>query len=79
MTTRRPANGLTRRTMLTDGRPQLTLGDVLNVLIDSQFERDAGGGREFDPTKSPLPSVSLHEHLTREPSNFLVMERLEPV
>ena len=67
------------RVVFTDGGAQLALGDVLDVLVDCQFERHPGGRRPLDPAEGPIVGVGLHEQPSGQASDFLVVSRFETV
>ena len=65
--------------VLLDADAQLTLGDVLEVLIDRQLDAGAGRRRPLDAARECVAArVGLNEDLPVPPSNLCVVCRLDP-
>ena len=72
---RRTAEG----TVLCDTLAQFALGDMLQELVDGQFDGSAGRRRLLEAAEGVAPCVGLHQHLAVLAANHRVVRRLEPV
>jgi hypothetical protein len=67
----------TPRVIAGDAGFELTLGHVLEVLVDRQLERRSGGRRMFDSAERMAAGVGLDEHRPGLAANLCVVCRLD--
>ena len=65
--------------VVKDTGMQLPLGDVLQELVDGQFDGRSGGWRTLESVEGMAPRVGLHEHLAVFAADLRVVRGLEAI